>query len=332
MDQLFLNNTPLRLPYNIPPPPPLAPLSPLKVMNPSSASWNLPPSFTFPLLPFPVHCEELFTATLAPLTATPAPFTATPASFLEDPHHRSLNRSLNLSRLDSSVLDSSCSSVLNLTAVKQELMEYPSPARTPNPTPLPKPVPLPKASPASTPAPEPASVPTPATEPAPVKSKPTRPSQPRRRRTSKADEIPILEDPSSEYKIAEELCSSEQWDDLLTYISTSSFNQAEHPALQKLWFNAVYESYILTKVPEKQKHLTPAVKYRLRKQNPVPVSISSTAPCTNNYFSQEVRSTLDAAFNLNNRPTPEMVKILREQTGLTAKQIRNYFKNKRSRS
>ena len=314
MDQLFLNNIPLRLPYNIPPPPPLAPLSPIKLINPSSASWNLPPSFTFPLLP--VQCEELYTAT-APSVA-------------DDLHHRSFNRSHNRSRLESSLLDSSCSSVLNLTAVKLELYGQPSPVRKPVPAAAPKPAHSPTPAPQPAPTPNPA----PAPAPAPAKPKPTRPSKPttRRRKTSRNDQIPAVQSASPEYKIAEELSSSEQWDDVLAYITTTSFNPTEHPSLQKMWFNAVYETYALNKMPANQKHLTPAVKYRLRKQNPVPVSISSIVPCTNNYFSQEVKAALDDAFNYNNRPTPEMVKVLMERTGLTAKQIRNYFKNKRSRS
>ena len=311
MDQLFLNSGPLPLHFNIPPPPPLAPLSPMKMLNPTSANWSLPPSFCFPpMLPFPIQCEELYTG-------------YTPHPALEDslsaylPFNRSVK--FDISRLDTSKshLDSSCSSVLNLTAVKQELLEplddnqQPTQQQIPQftPEPIPNPVCDPVLKPSNT-----------YTKPAPTQ----------RRRKSSNDQVPVVPDPSPDYKVADCLSSSEQWDDLLNYITTSSFSTSEHAALQKMWFNAVYEIHIKTK--NLKKHLTPAVKYRLRKTNPIPASISSVQPSTNNYFTAEAKHLMETVFNVNKRPDPETVKMLSQQTGLTAKQIRNFFKNKRSRS
>ena len=106
MDQLFMNTQHLRLPYNIPPPPPLAPLSPIK-MDPSSASWRLPTPFQFPPhMIFPtVQCEELYNASL--------PLDESLGCYL--PHIR-YNMKMP------SNFDSSSSSVLNLTAVKSEII------------------------------------------------------------------------------------------------------------------------------------------------------------------------------------------------------------------
>lgn len=351
MDQLFLNPNPVRCSFAIPPPPPLAPLSPIKITTPSSATWKLPPSFRFPLLPFPVHCEELYTSsfpatnhprhpsypTTSPTahpvypTTSPTPHpvypttsptqhplyptTSYPTSSLT-PQLAPLSRCSTTENLDSSAakLDNSCSSVLELTAVKQELLEE-EPKKVKEE--LLEHIPRKASSPPTTPSQS--SIPVPAK---------TTSSPPSRPRMTSTDNIPA--NPSPEYRIAICLTSSRMWGDLLTHISVSSFPPSEHPSLQKLWFSAVYSQHIETK--KKPTHLSPAIKYRLRKQNPIPASISSVNPSTNNYFSKEVKSVLEGVFLVDKRPNPETVRVLCDRTGLTAKQIRNFFKNKRSRS
>ena len=356
-----MNTQHLRLPYNIPPPPPLAPLSPIK-MDPSSASWRLPTPFQFPPhMIFPtVQCEELYNASL--------PLDESLGCYL--PH-------IKYNMKMPSNFDSSSSSVLNLTALKSEIISpvkqdaHPSPysaeglskpcfvrtcftptyntdqyqptkeistvnfrslQQTPAPYGLTPPDLKPTYPITQDLKPESLYQPTyPITPPNLPKDLTNQPPVPAKKTQCRAStQVPTVTKPSLEYTTANELFLAEQWKDLQTYIATTSFPESEHQSLQKMWFNSVYEVY--TKEKQKKTKLTPALRYRLRKQQPVPVNISSVIPATNNHFTDEVRSSMEQVFYVNSRPGPETVKMLVETTGLTAKQIRNFFKNKRQRS
>ena len=334
MDQFFMNTQHLRLPYNIPPPPPLAPLSPI-MMDPSSASWRLPTPFQFqPHMIFPtVQCEELYNASL-PLNLTavkseiisqvkqdahPYPYSAGGLSKLVRPTPFHCNASLPL--------ELSSSSILNLTAVKSEII---SPVKQDAQQSLYSAGGLSKlVRPSYKPAPVQDRV-SPLQSTGDSKSgilhQPTFPPVPAKKTQCRAStQVPTVTNSSLEYTTANELYLAEQWKDIQTYIATTSFPQPEHQSLQKMWLNSVYEVY-----RKKKTKLTPADRYRLRKQQPVPVNILS--PVTNNHFTAEVRSSMEQVFHVNSRPVPETVKMLVETTGLTAKQIRNFFYNKRQRS
>ena len=158
------------------------------------------------------------------------------------------------------------------------------------------------------------------------------PSPPASRRVRKRNPGPTIDspsDPSIQYQTAQSLSDSSSWKQLKDHITSSCFPSSEHPSLQQMWFSAVYTLYQETK---RLKRVSPSTKYQIRKQHPVPVSIFSVAPATNNYFSPSSRSRMEEVFRVIRHPDPRLVEQLMSETGLTAKQIRNFFKNKRSRA
>eukprot|EP00116_Pleurobrachia_bachei_P010954 sb/3471216/ len=113
------------------------------------------------------------------------------------------------------------------------------------------------------------------------------------------------------------------------FICNTTFPVNEHPELQKLWFEAVYG---LTRTEKGLPRLTPAVRYRLRKQNPVPPSIASTTPVTNNFHSTDNRALMEEVWRVTRHPDQAILQTLSEQTGLSVRQVKTFFKNKRSRA
>lgn len=78
--------------------------------------------------------------------------------------------------------------------------------------------------------------------------------------------------------------------------------------------------------------LTPPQRYRIRKSHPLPKSLSATKFAANNYFDEEIRGVLDGYFARSKYPISEDLVDMMAKTGLRANQIKNYFKNKRSRT
>ncbi|XP_063688393.1 homeobox protein SIX5-like [Bolinopsis microptera] len=128
---------------------------------------------------------------------------------------------------------------------------------------------------------------------------------------------------------AQSLFEEKQYAELKSYLSVTYFPSSDHPHLQKLYYNSLYELY---KISSGKRHLMPTTKYRLRKSNPLPSTISSVKFQSNNHFDDNARSLLLAVFKRERTPSQETISSLRENTGLTEKQIRNFFKNKRSRA
>ena len=133
---------------------------------------------------------------------------------------------------------------------------------------------------------------------------------------------------SDQANTAQTLYDQQQYDELVTYLSTTYFPSSDHSHLQTLYYNSLYE---LHKISTGKLRLEPSQKYRLRKSNPLPSTISSVKFRSNNHFDDETRSLLMEVFRTNRTPSPETIQTLSEQTGLTERQIRNFFKNKRSR-
>ncbi|XP_063689937.1 homeobox protein SIX5-like [Bolinopsis microptera] len=119
-----------------------------------------------------------------------------------------------------------------------------------------------------------------------------------------------------------------QYDDVLSYLETTYFPSSDHSFLQNIYYCSLYE---LFKISSGKQHLIPSQKYRLRKTNPLPSSISAVKFKSNNQFDDKVKSLLLAVFKRERTPSQETIQMLTENTGLSEKQIRNFFKNKRSR-
>ncbi|XP_063688439.1 homeobox protein ceh-34-like [Bolinopsis microptera] len=128
---------------------------------------------------------------------------------------------------------------------------------------------------------------------------------------------------------AQSLYDEQQFDELKSYLSVSYFPSSDHPHLQKLYYNSLYELY---KISSGKRHLIPTTKYRLRKSNPLPSTISSVKFQSNNHFDDNVKSLLLSVFKKERTPSQETIQMLSENTGLTERQIRNFFKNKRCRA
>ena len=133
---------------------------------------------------------------------------------------------------------------------------------------------------------------------------------------------------SDQANTAQTMFDQQQYDELVTYLSTTYFPSSDHSHLQTLYYNSFYE---LHKISTGRRRLEPSQKYRLRKSNPLPSTISSVKFKSNNHFDDETRSLLMEVFRTNRTPFPETIQTLSEHTGLTERQIRNFFKNKRSR-
>lgn len=127
---------------------------------------------------------------------------------------------------------------------------------------------------------------------------------------------------------AQELHDSERWEELQEFITQTTFPQSDHAYLQQLFYQSIYQKH---KETFGKRRLEPSVKYKLRKTNPLPASITSVKFRSNNHFDDRVRALLDAVFKKNRFPDTDIIDNLVENTGLERKQIRNYFKNKRSR-
>ena len=139
---------------------------------------------------------------------------------------------------------------------------------------------------------------------------------------------PSYADLSDKCLVAQSLRDQKKWEELKDYISETCFTVSDHSFLQNFFYEAVYEIY---KIERGLKRLTPPQRYRLRKTNPLPSTICSTKFKSNNHLDDNARSQLESVFKKYRFPTPEIVQNLVENTGLSAKQVKNYFKNNRSR-
>ena len=148
-------------------------------------------------------------------------------------------------------------------------------------------------------------------------------------RSSSSSSSPLSTNLSDQAITAQSLYDEQQYDELKSYLSVTYFPSSDHPHLQKLFYNSLYELY---KISSGKRHLIPTTKYRLRKSNPLPSTISSVKFQSNNHFDDNVKSILLSVFKKEKTPSQDTIQMLSENTGLTERQIRNFFKNKRSRA
>ena len=125
------------------------------------------------------------------------------------------------------------------------------------------------------------------------------------------------------------LFQKQEWQELYHYLSNTDFPSEYHPRLQELWFSAHYENY---RTARGITSLNPSQKYRIRFRNPLPQSLSSVKFKSNNNFSSRVKALLDKYFEISPYVSGSELDDLSEKTELSTQQIKNYFKNKRTRS
>ncbi|XP_070606776.1 homeobox protein SIX4-like [Erythrolamprus reginae] len=105
-----------------------------------------------------------------------------------------------------------------------------------------------------------------------------------------------------------------------------SFDAANHPLLQELWYKARY-----TEAERARGRPLGAVdKYRLRRKFPLPRTIwdgEETVYC----FKEKSRNALKELYKQNRYPSPAEKRHLAKVTGLSLTQVSNWFKNRRQR-
>ena len=114
--------------------------------------------------------------------------------------------------------------------------------------------------------------------------------------------------------------------ELYAILESHSFDEANHPALQQLWYKAHY----LEAQKIRGRALGAVDKYRLRRKYPLPKTIwdgEETIYC----FKEKSRQALKECYKQNRYPTPDEKRGLAKKTGLTLTQVSNWFKNRRQR-
>ncbi|XP_004471165.2 homeobox protein SIX4 isoform X1 [Dasypus novemcinctus] len=114
--------------------------------------------------------------------------------------------------------------------------------------------------------------------------------------------------------------------ELYSILESHSFESANHPLLQQLWYKARY-----TEAERARGRPLGAVdKYRLRRKFPLPRTIwdgEETVYC----FKEKSRNALKELYKQNRYPTPAEKRHLAKITGLSLTQVSNWFKNRRQR-
>ncbi|XP_039175424.1 homeobox protein SIX4 [Crotalus tigris] len=114
--------------------------------------------------------------------------------------------------------------------------------------------------------------------------------------------------------------------ELYGILESHSFDAANHPLLQELWYKARY-----TEAERARGRALGAVdKYRLRRKFPLPRTIwdgEETVYC----FKEKSRNALKELYKQNRYPSPAEKRNLAKITGLSLTQVSNWFKNRRQR-
>uniref|UniRef100_A0A8C6XMQ7 SIX homeobox 4 n=1 Tax=Naja naja TaxID=35670 RepID=A0A8C6XMQ7_NAJNA len=114
--------------------------------------------------------------------------------------------------------------------------------------------------------------------------------------------------------------------ELYGILESHSFDAANHPLLQELWYKARY-----TEAERARGRPLGAVdKYRLRRKFPLPRTIwdgEETVYC----FKEKSRNALKELYKQNRYPSPAEKRNLAKITGLSLTQVSNWFKNRRQR-
>lgn len=114
--------------------------------------------------------------------------------------------------------------------------------------------------------------------------------------------------------------------ELYSILENHTFDSANHPFLQQLWYKAHY----LEAQKVRGRPLGAVDKYRLRRKYPLPKTIwdgEETIYC----FKEKSRQALKDCYKQNRYPTPDEKRNLAKKTGLTLTQVSNWFKNRRQR-
>ncbi|KAJ7327806.1 Homeobox protein six4 [Desmophyllum pertusum] len=114
--------------------------------------------------------------------------------------------------------------------------------------------------------------------------------------------------------------------EVYTILESHEYDPSSHEMLQNMWYKAHYcEAEKL-----RGRELGAVDKYRIRRKYPLPRTIwdgEETVYC----FKEKSRQLLKQCYEQNRYPTPQEKRLIAKQTGLTLKQVSNWFKNRRQR-
>ena len=121
-------------------------------------------------------------------------------------------------------------------------------------------------------------------------------------------------------------CFENRYQELYNIIETNEFAQKHHSQLQDLWYQAHYKEA----EGVRGRALGAVDRYRLRQKLPLPRTIWDGEE-TFHFFKEKSRNALKEMYKLNRFPGLDERKALAKKTGLTLKQVSNWFKNQRER-
>ena len=108
--------------------------------------------------------------------------------------------------------------------------------------------------------------------------------------------------------------------EVYTILESHEFDPSSHEMLQNMWYKAHYcEAEKL-----RGRELGAVDKYRIRRKYPLPRTIwdgEETVYC----FKEKSRQFLKQCYEQNRYPTPQEKRLIAKQTGLTLKQVSNWF-------
>lgn len=114
--------------------------------------------------------------------------------------------------------------------------------------------------------------------------------------------------------------------EVYSILENHEFDPSSHEMLQDMW----YKSHYCEAENLRGRALGAVDKYRIRRKYPLPRTIwdgEETVYC----FKEKSRQLLKQCYEQNRYPAPQEKRLIAKQTGLTLKQVSNWFKNRRQR-
>ena len=121
-------------------------------------------------------------------------------------------------------------------------------------------------------------------------------------------------------------CFENRYQELYNIIENHEFAQKYHPQLQDMWYQVHYKEA----EGVRGRALGAVDKYRLRQKFPLPRTIWDGEEIVN-CIKEKSRNALKETYKHKRCPTLDEKKALAKKTGLTLKQVSNWFKNQRAR-
>ena len=134
-------------------------------------------------------------------------------------------------------------------------------------------------------------------------------------------------DNNSNYLFALTLFQGQRFGEFQSFIKNNKFDRTNMKRLQDMWYDSIYITYL----KKTNQRLSAMIRFRLRKQYPLPSTIWDGDYLSYN-LKQSARNILIAFFNKNRYPSRLEKRVLADKLGIDVKAVITWFKNRRSRS